>query len=327
MVAIGLFDYFKKRCKRLFLLLCLLHLFGFVACSGNDESDAFNSVSKYLVLNEVVSKDSQGGNDWIELHLINDGDVESVNLNEYSLMDSNSAKAPRVLPDITLLPGEYVVVYATEQEPRDGSYWVDFKLGSDDLVALFHDGKRIDTLDWTAGAASSGYSYGRVPDQSGRKSSLIPTKGFANKNLSTTPLVVNEIVASTVTGAEINSDWIEIYNSGDSTVDLSGYSISDSGGLDNRELLPNIELGGKQFLTIFASPQTIHVQIVYQVTLKLGRGGDSVSLYNPGKEVVSYLKWEGGEAEAGVSYGHYPDGAGEVQTLSPTLGASNQLTQ
>ena len=48
-------------------------------------------------------------------------------------------------------------------------------------------------------------------------------------------------------------DWIEIYNSSDSTVNIGGWSLSDDSDEPDKWIFPNINLAAKQTLLVFAS--------------------------------------------------------------------------
>ncbi len=130
-----------------------------------------------LALNEVVAKDEEGGNDWIEVYAVGN---EPVNLGDYALIDDDPDHETASLPQVTLQPGEYYVIQATDEAPEDGSAFVPFKLGSDDGVALYNGETLVDVLDWEDGEAGSGESYGRLPNGTGVPQTLVPTAGAAN---------------------------------------------------------------------------------------------------------------------------------------------------
>ncbi len=128
-----------------------------------------------LVINEVVPKDADDSDDWVELYNIGE---DAVNLSDYSLVDDNDDQEPIVLTDYLLEPGEFVVIYACGDE--SGDFTVPFKLGSNDSVTLFYQDSAVDSLDWKDNAAPSGYSYGLLEDGTGEAQKLLPTKGYEN---------------------------------------------------------------------------------------------------------------------------------------------------
>ncbi len=140
--------------------------------SGIDSGDTGS-----LVINEIMAKDANGGNDWIELFVTGES---ALNLADYSLVDDDVDHEKATLPSITVNPGEYVVIQATSDAPEDGSTYVPFKLGSDDSLTLYQNDEIIDVFDWEDGDAPEGYSYGRYPDGTGIPQTLSPTPGTTN---------------------------------------------------------------------------------------------------------------------------------------------------
>jgi hypothetical protein len=53
------------------------------------------------------------------------------------------------------------------------------------------------------------------------------------------------------------SDWIELYNAGDSSADLDGYYLTDDPSDLTKWRIPQVTLGAGEFLAIFASGRTV----------------------------------------------------------------------
>ena len=70
-------------------------------------------------------------------------------------------------------------------------------------------------------------------------------------------LKINEFLSSNINGIldedKAYSDWIEIYNSGTSPVNLTNYSLSDDNTLPSKWTFPNITLPGLEYILVFAS--------------------------------------------------------------------------
>ncbi len=128
-----------------------------------------------LIINEIVSKDVDGGNDWFELY--NSGS-EAIDLGDYTIVDDTEELEAVALPDVNLAAGEYLVVYATEEDP--GEHYVSFKLGSSDSLTLELDGTTVDFLEWDDSDAPQGYSYGAYPDGDWNTRTLDVTQGTSN---------------------------------------------------------------------------------------------------------------------------------------------------
>ena len=283
----------------------------------SDESDGADTVEETfaaVMINEVVAKATDNGDDWIELYV---SGTETINLSDYTVVDDKEDREPAALPNVTLSPGDFYTVLATDDAPDDGSAYVPFKLGSDDCVSLFKEDDLIDTLDWEEGQALMGYSYGRYPDGSENAQTLSPTPGYENEVASRGQLVINEIVAK---DSEDGFDWFELYNTGDTAVELGNYQVIDDGEDQEAESLPDISLASGEFIVIYATGEDTD-EVPYWVDFKLG-ASDSLSLILD-DEVVDYMEWDDSDAPQGFSYGLYPDGSWNTQTLEVTREAAN----
>ena len=259
---------FYPAARLFFIVICLAYLSGCSGSSGSsgdtaDKEDS--SESSTLVINEIVAKDADGGNDWIELY-VTEG---TVSLRDYTIVDDDADREPQELPDVSLSAGDFYVIEAIDEEdecPED-SYCVSFKLGSDDSVTLFNDEVQVDSLDWAEGEADEGDSYGLLPDGSGTAQTLSPTKGAANEAMTMTAMMmhdddtdtiedsiaavmINEIVAKATADGE---DWIEFYVSGTETINLSDYTVVDDNEGREPAALPNVILAPGEFYVVLAT--------------------------------------------------------------------------
>lgn len=131
-------------------------------------------------------------------------------------------------------------------------------------------------------------------------------------------MVVNEVVASSSDNNYLaGNDWIELFNRGSTTVNLSDYALADT---DSAQIsLPAISLAPGQYVVIAAADKDDPNPPSPSVPFKLG-GEDLVSLYWRG-DLISTLSWTEGQAPKGSSYGLLD---GVAQTLEPTPGAANR---
>ena len=137
-------------------------------------------------------------------------------------------------------------------------------------------------------------------------------------------VVINEVMASN--GSTIADefglypDWIELYNPGDETIDLTGYFLSDDMDNPRRWQFPHgkIEPGG--FLIVWASGRDFGLHTNFNLD---GEGELLILLAPDGFTVVDYLQPV--SIPRDVSYGRYPDGANNWQYFpEPTPGRANQ---
>ena len=70
-------------------------------------------------------------------------------------------------------------------------------------------------------------------------------------------VIISEVVTnndgSLLDGDGATTDWIELYNLGDETQDLSGWHLTDDAQLPDKWTFPAVQLGAGEFLTVFAS--------------------------------------------------------------------------
>lgn len=143
------------------------------------ESSNQSATHAGLVINEIMADDPDDGYDWFELY---NNSVSDIALASYQVLDSSDDIDAADLPDVTLAPGQFIVVYATSDEISD--YYVPFKLGKTDELSLILNDETVDYIDWEESDVSAGYSYGLSAvdsdDNSWDKDFLTPTQGTEN---------------------------------------------------------------------------------------------------------------------------------------------------
>ncbi len=133
-----------------------------------------------LQINEVVTRDANGGPDWFELLATGD---EAVDLAEYSVVDGDPSHPLQPLPNITLQPGERIYIEAIASDEWSANHSVPFKLGSNDALLLVHGQDLVDQVSWWGQAPPEGTSLGRLPDGEGNWQLLQPTPDAVNTKL------------------------------------------------------------------------------------------------------------------------------------------------
>lgn len=142
-----------------------------------------------LVINEVVASAENDGYDWFELY--NNGST-NIHLSDYQVIDESDDIDPVTLPDVELMPGEFITIYAVDEDPND--YYVPFKLGKSDELSLILNDDVVDYIDWDESDVVTGFSYGLTNDSDFTQAFLTPTKGRANQVASAfSPDVVNTL--------------------------------------------------------------------------------------------------------------------------------------
>lgn len=148
----------------------------------------------------------------------------------------------------------------------------------------------------------------------------------------TGPVLINEFVASNQNGLADedgdHSDWVELFNPGAASVDLTGWSLTDDPSNPGRWVFPARTLAPGAYLVIFASGKNrtppageLHTNFA------LSAAGEYIGLYDNGSprlvadEIAPAFPQQYGD----ISYGRY--GASDYRYFaSPTPGAANSTT-
>lgn len=143
-------------------------------------------------------------------------------------------------------------------------------------------------------------------------------------------LVINEFMASSTTccpdmsgGTAEYDDWIEIYNAGTGTVDLSGMYLSDNLSDPFKSKIPQgITLAAGEFKVFWADEQGSQGPL--HLNFKLSKGGEAVGLfYIDGRTIHSKVY---SSQDDNKSFGLSTDGdvnAAWIQFSTPTPGTTN----
>ncbi|GHU74488.1 hypothetical protein AGMMS49992_16080 [Clostridia bacterium] len=196
-------------------------------------------ISEVMTSNKSTLPDETGAfPDWIEL--VNAGGT-AVSLNGYTLSDRDN-RPKLTFPDITLAPGEFLIVFASGVESMESGKPIHaaMRLSASGETLYLNDNNNDIVEMITIPAMSSDESYARNGTRWVRTAS--PTPGYENSTAGrelfvsgSTPahsgLQLNEIMASNsntiLDGDGVASDWIELFNASAIPIDLSRYALSD----------------------------------------------------------------------------------------------------
>src|ERR1044071_7562114 len=106
------------------------------------------------------------------------------------------------------------------------------------------------------------------------------------------PVYISEFVASNSAGLTDEdgdfSDWIEIYNSGSTAVNLAGWSLTDDAADLTKWTFPSINLDPNGFLLVFASSKDrVNPARPLHTNFKLSADGGYLALVKPGGIVAN----------------------------------------
>ena len=275
--------------------------------SGHEEKET-------VAINEVNS----APDDWVEL--INTGD-EDVDLSGFELRDNSNDHRWKFREGTTLKSGELITVETgtdglaydeDKKEFMEGKFDIGF--GSGDSVRLYDaKGTLMDEYSWKEHASYEGddtkASYGRYPDGTGAFHLTKETKNQPNEAY-TSGIVINEIESN---GDE--TDWVEIYNAGDQTEDISGFYLLDNDPVKHKSETTPLPDGTKL--------QPGHFYVFEQnknFTFGLGKN-DKAVIYDKSGAIVDEYAWA--QHAEGV-YARIPDGTGAFEDFgTSTKGRKN----
>lgn len=118
-------------------------------------------------------------------------------------------------------------------------------------------------------------------------------------------VVLNEVLAADASGGP---DWIELYNAGESTADLTGWTLGDDPAAP-WSLPDGTQLRAGAFLLIYADDEAGAETDGLHVPFKLSRDGETLTLSDPDGETGSTVAYPAlGDDEA---YARTVDGGAE----------------
>lgn len=290
------------------------------------------ALSEIMISNKGSVPDNLGGYpDYIELH---NGSTEKADISGYGLSDSLLEGAKYVFPAGTVLePGAYVVVWCSG-DAEDGMH-APFKLSAGEEAVLFDaSGRPLDTavlnsVDsgmvlrregevWTQAKPCPGYPKTEA-GMAEYEASLKETEDIG--------LYINEFMASNATticdSFGSYSDWIELCNSTDTDMDISGFGISDNLSQPMKYRFPDgTTIAAKGYLVVFCSGNEGIQNGELHAPFGLRSYGEDVVIANKAGRIIDSYSFKNQETD--VSMARIPDGAGEFQSNSqPSPGYPN----
>lgn len=290
------------------------------------------ALSEIMISNKGSVPDNLGGYpDYIELH---NGSTEKADISGYGLSDSLLEGAKYVFPAGTVLePDAYVVVWCGGEAEDD--MHAPFKLSAGEEAVLFDaSGRPLDTA--VLNSVDSGMVLRREGDTWIQAK---PCPGYPKteagmaeyeaslKETEDMGLYINEFMASNATticdSFGSYSDWIELYNSTDTDMDISGFGISDNLSQPMKYRFPDgTTIAARGYLVVFCSGNEGMQNGELHAPFGLRSYGEDVVIANRAGRIIDSYSFKNQETD--VSMARIPDGAGEFQSNSqPSPGYPN----
>ena len=287
-------------------------------------------INEFLASNSTINADQDAEyDDWIELY--NNGN-QVIDISGYKLSDDIKDLDQFSFPTgTTIQPNGYVTVWADNDLTQAG-FHAGFKISSSGETLILSDATMSIIDSVTFGAQVSDVSYGRFANGTGNFQLLSPTFGAQNAiaDSANYDIVINEFLASnTATVADSYGDfddWIELYNKGSQTVDLSTFSLSDDiTDLDLFKFPSGTMLMPDSFIIVWADNDSAQVigSVGFHAEFKLSAVGESIYL-SDGPTIVDSISYLIQVTDS--SFGRYPNGTGNFQRMFPTFKSKNIIS-
>ena len=123
-------------------------------------------------------------------------------------------------------------------------------------------------------------------------------------------------------------DWLELYNTADSTVNLSGMYLSDKEDNPTKWQFPNgTVIAANGYLIVWCDEDHNDEEVTEGLhsNFKLSKSGETVLLVDKdtnGNTVLGSVVF--GEQETDVAVGRIPNGTGDFKIVAATPGAENK---
>ena len=236
-------------------------------------------ISEVMASNNHTIEDDYGEySDYIEIY---NGYNYDLNLENYYLSDSEFETKKWSFPKIVIKAQEYLLIYASSKDICNMDTRVchtNFKLSSKGEVVTLSDnnGNIISKMKYPCLNNDTSYGYS--------KNKYIitetPTPGFINSN--------EEMLTSSIRDYHLHIteymthnkgsvydqygncyDWVEIYNASKDKVLLHNLYLTDEESNLSKYKIPNVEIGGEEYLIIYFSGQDIVYNDVIYANFKL----------------------------------------------------------
>lgn len=290
-------------------------------------------VNEIMTSNGTAWSDEKGGfGDWVELYNAGSSPVE---LEGWMLSDKVSALNVFTFPKHTLEPGEYVIVFCdgTLANTPGYTYHAPFGLSSDgDSVVLYNPSeKAVQAINVPALNRDTSYSYidgawqvvsWYTPGMPNEESYFTAMKEYLTGG-TTSQVVITEIMADNATYLRAADgmyyDWVEICNTGSTSVDLTGWTLTDNPSVVTKWRFPKVVLGPGEYMTVYCSGLDKCENGEYHTSFRLNAEGETVVLSNDKGLPVSSVTYDNLKTDR--SYSLYE--GSYTTNLAPTPGLAN----
>ena len=281
----------------------------------------------------AVRADNGQFTDWVEV--VNTG-VTDASLKGYTLLNAADALAPLTFPDITLAPGEYLLIYCDGTLKNAAGYALHapFRLSASGVTLGLYDaeGARVDAVE--VPGLERNFVYRRAQQDGAWGVSADYTPGLPNTledHLSLdvasadSPIVISEASSQNRTYARSADgeyyDYIELYNTSAQPVSLDGYTLTDDPNDLAKYTFPEgTSIPANSYCIVYASGREDAPAGEMHAPFKLSAEGESVLLCDGEGRALCGVELPALKSDQ--AYSRLEDGS-YTADLAPTPGLPN----
>ena len=299
-----------------------------------------------LIINEIMASAKSGLSDedgefvdWVELY---NTTGSTLSLDNYALSDDEAKPLKWRFPQgAVVAPHSYYLVFCSKKDRRDDASSIphtNFGISAehDTVVLSDSNGHLVDRV--TMDNLPADCTYARDNDGSfsihqlatpGRDNEDIAGADMDMRQRNRTGVIITEVMASNDSTVVYQDgpyvDWVELYNSGTETVDLSGYGLSDNIKRPRKWQFPSgttIAPGEYKIVLCDGSDTVYNASSIQHTNYRIFRaGGETMCLSDPYGAVLDKVVLP--EIPTNVSYGRTLGMSGFFYYDVPTPGAQN----
>ena len=283
-------------------------------------------INELLKFNRYSIRDFYGERSpWAELY---NSSGSSVSLGNYCLSDDADNPFKWHFPDVSIEPGEYKVVFLSGNETSGGELHTPFSLSRTENQLMLTDTAsmtcQIIELDASIGdnvsygAGSDGQYYFYASPTPGAANTTHPFASAGEASITKLSSVYISEVAAVKAAKSDETDWIELHNSSDDSINLEGWHLTDDPGDMFKFTFPSFRLSAGEYAAISVSASS---SSGVSAPFNISASGDTLILTDDDGNIKDIF--ETGALRLGVTSGRIEGNPERVFFSSPTKGKEN----
>lgn len=273
-----------------------------------------------IVINELAPASG-----WVELYNARD---YAIDLSGHALTHDSAQTSKWTFPLRSFVKpkGHIVVRMQGGQLGNAGPASFALSTSGGSLRLVRASGSIVDSVTYPARSGDS--TIARTTDGSGAFGTAFPTPGSANVattgSIAPLAVVINEFMADNdtiIAPTGLKSDWVELYNTTNAAIDLSGMHLSDNATNPTKWTFPaNTTVPANGYLVVWAYDTTVAGTL--HARWALSKDGEHIVLSNANQTIVDSVTF--GPQAKSRTMARIPNGTGPFQSGCPaTLGTPN----